>query len=479
MLWEQCHGSSSLHAHLDCANGASGDALLSACVDAASDNDSMAKDLVHRIESSVKATFESLEAGASSFGIEYVLKIGSIVLIQKVNVRDHYSGIGSDGSTECPRLFTYAEIYNAITFTSSLPDWVLRKALKANRLLAEAIAKVERIDSLMDAEISTQSIVQILGTLLCLHSIGVTSVSYNPIPLGSAESGSGSEPSLCSQALIMELLLGMATCPNTTGSADSTLSTPAGIAILRALTEQQPHSHSKQIPMVLRKIGAGRASAEENTAGIVRILVGEPISRTMSVSDDEPTPSPINESHLCRNTLESDLWVSDSLTHMETNLDDTTGETLGHVIELLLQNGAMDAWVTPIVMKKGRPANTLHCLCLAGGSDENHDATARKVLELIFRHTSTLGVRIYADLGRAKLRRSFVQVQTPYTETKREGIVDVKVGTFKNGDLISVKAEFDHCKEISVETGVPLNLISGYAVQKVFESYETKNNSDS
>ena len=326
---------------------------------------------------------------------------------------------------------------------------------------AEAIAKVQFIGSMMDANIATESIVQILGTLLCLYSIGVSSVSFNPIPLGN-----GSRPSL-SQALIMKLLVGMDTCPNTTGSTDSTLSTPAGIAILRALTEQ-PHSH-QQIPMVLRKTGVG--ASEVNTAGIVHILVGEPISKT---SDE--TATSIKGSYVRRNTFQSDLWISDSLTQMETNLDDTTGETLGHVIELLLQSGAMDAWVTPIVMKKGRPANTLHCLCLAGS--ESHDETARKLVELIFRHTTTLGVRIYADLGRAKLRRSFVQVQTPYTETKREGVVDVKVGTFKNGDLISVKAEFDHCKEISLETGVPLKLISGYAVQKVLQSYETKNSSD-
>ena len=456
-MWEQSH--ESLHAHLDCV-GVSGDAFLSACVDAVSDDDSMAKNLVQKIESCIKDTLRGLGDADSSFGIEYVLKIGE-VLMPMVKVGDS-SRSGSDGSTECPRLYSYVNISNTITSTSSLPDWVQQRAQKAFKLLAEAIAKVQRIGSMMDAKIAIESIVQILGTFLCLYSIGVSSVSFNPIPLGN-----GSRPSL-SQALIMELLVGMDTCPNITGSTDSTLSTPAGIAILRALTEQ---AHSRQqIPMVLRKIGVG--GSDENTAGIVRILVGEPISKT----SDEMAPS-INESYVRRNTFESDLWISDSLTHMETNLDDTTGETLGHVIELLLQNGAMDAWVTPIVMKKGRPANTLHCLCLAGR--ENHDENARKLLELIFRHTTTLGVRIYADLGRAKLRRSFVQVQTPYTETKREGIVDVKLGTFKNGDLISVKAEFDHCKEISLETGVPLKLISGYAVQKVLQSYETKNNSDS
>ena len=61
--------------------------------------------------------------------------------------------------------------------------------------------------------------------------------------------------------------------------------------------------------------------------------------------------------------IEPQLWLMDQVTHMEANLDDTTGEILAHAIELLLKHGAVDAWASPIVMKKGRPAHTLHCLC--------------------------------------------------------------------------------------------------------------------
>ena len=92
--WEQAH--ESLHAHLDCV-GVSGDALLSACVDAVSDDDSMAKNLVKKIESCIKDTLGGLGDADSSFGLEYVLKI-SEVLIPVVKV-GYSSGSGSDGST--------------------------------------------------------------------------------------------------------------------------------------------------------------------------------------------------------------------------------------------------------------------------------------------------------------------------------------------------------------------------------------------
>ena len=88
----------------------------------------------------------------------------------------------------------------------------------------------------------------------------------------------------------------------------------------------------------------------------------------------------------------------------------------------------------------------------------------KALLELIFRHTTTLGVRIYRDLPRAKLCRSMMTVQTPYQDTTRKGMVDIKVSKFKTGEIVSTKAEFDHCIEISKETGVPLKRVAESAI---------------
>ena len=167
----------------------------------------------------------------------------------------------------------------------------------------------------------------------------------------------------------------------------------------------------------------------------------------------------------------SDLWMNDTIIHMETNLDDTTGESLAFVISLLLDSGAIDAFVTPIVMKKGRPAHTLHCLCKDETSDGS--ATVKRLLELIFRHTTTLGIRIYNDMTRAKLRRSMVTVQTPFHNTARKGKVDVKVSSFKTGEVIAAKAEFDHCMEIAMETGTPLSSVSDQALTVVRKQFRS------
>jgi len=152
----------------------------------------------------------------------------------------------------------------------------------------------------------------------------------------------------------------------------------------------------------------------------------------------------------------SSLWVSDSVTQLECNLDDTTGELFGHVIELLMEVGAVDAWASPIVMKKGRPAHTLHCLCMPD--------VESKLLEVMFRHTTTLGIRIYRDIPRAKLCRSFQTVQTPYRDNSLDGKVQVKVSSFVTGEIISAKPEFDDCRLISKSSGIPIKMVSETAL---------------
>jgi uncharacterized protein (DUF111 family) len=149
-------------------------------------------------------------------------------------------------------------------------------------------------------------------------------------------------------------------------------------------------------------------------------------------------------------------WDIDTLTHLEANIDDATPELLAHTIDLLLQNGAIDAWINPIVMKKGRPAHTLNCICRSENSTDGEN----ELLEIIFRHTTTLGIRIHRNILRAALKRRFVSVQLPYSNNSRSGKVDVKISSFKDGEVTSVKAEFDQCKIVSTESNVPLKLVA-------------------
>ena len=83
--------------------------------------------------------------------------------------------------------------------------------------------------------------------------------------------------------------------------------------------------------------------------------------------------------------IESTKWDMNTLTHLEANIDDATPELLADTIDLLLQNGAVVAWIKPIVMKKGRPAHQLNCICRSDTSS-NGESIENRLLEVIFRH---------------------------------------------------------------------------------------------
>lgn len=125
---------------------------------------------------------------------------------------------------------------------------------------------------------------------------------------------------------------------------------------------------------------------------------------------------------------------------LAVNLDDVTGELLGDAIATLMQRGALDAWATPITMKKGRPGVTLSVLA----DEAKRDTFAKLILEC----TGSFGVR-YRPWDRVVLDRQWVEVQT------RLGEVTLKVGSLA-GDVITVKPEHDTVKTLAESAGVSL-----------------------
>jgi len=125
---------------------------------------------------------------------------------------------------------------------------------------------------------------------------------------------------------------------------------------------------------------------------------------------------------------------------LSTNLDDATGEIVGHAIDALLADGALDAWATPMVMKKGRPGVTLSLL----GREEDADRLARRVIDL----TGTFGVRRRA-WERVVVERRAERVETEY------GPIAVKVGEL-DGRVVVCKAEFDAVVAAAERHGAPV-----------------------
>jgi uncharacterized protein (DUF111 family) len=124
---------------------------------------------------------------------------------------------------------------------------------------------------------------------------------------------------------------------------------------------------------------------------------------------------------------------------LATNVDDLNPEMYGYVLERLLDAGAQDAWLTPIVMKKGRPAVTVSVLC-AGAAEPG-------LRRILFRETGTLGVRS-TPVSKVALDREWLKVETS------AGPVAVKVGLL-DGHLVTVAPEFEDCARAAREHGVP------------------------
>jgi uncharacterized protein (DUF111 family) len=136
-------------------------------------------------------------------------------------------------------------------------------------------------------------------------------------------------------------------------------------------------------------------------------------------------------------------YETDTVTRLETNLDDCTPEILGAAMEKLFAAGALDVWFTPIQMKKHRPATMLSVLC--------EPANADALSEVIFGETTAFGLR--RDLvTRLKLERRFETVTT------KHGEVTVKLG-LKGGVVVQVAPEFESCRALAERTGAALKTI--------------------
>ena len=461
-----------LKAHVDCSNGVNSTTLLAACLDASEENSvSNANSIDKALEGLYKEIFGEPD-------LDHSLPTSKTIVIP-----NETKGICL-GLHPRSRTITLHHIFDAYmtqeTSTSPLmtadlltiPAWVEHIASLVFGEITDAICDDMRgkpKTTEQDLEEAHHYIFQVYAMLLCLDSMGIREVTCSPLPMIFSSSSMFSDGDAVSI-----LQKGMEINPFKTVHFDdqstpptSIVSTAIGIAILKVLTGASSASKDRfrLTPMILEKHGFGIDDNDKN------VKVSIAIGRNKECDTENKSTTEIFDlsGQSTSSTMpESTLFHSDHVAHLETNLDDISGESLAFAIELLLSHGAIDAWVTPIVMKKGRPAHTLHCLCKDNGLEEDANALD-KLLRLIFEHTSTLGVRIYRSISRKKLDRTMVTVTTPFDNTSRKGKVDIKVSSFKDGYVVRKKAEFDHCKEIAIETGVGVQEVARLAIQKYDE----------
>lgn len=313
----------------------------------------------------------------------------------------HHAGHTHRGLPEIEALLTHAAVSGTVRTT----------ALAVFRALAEAEAEIhgKTPETVHFHEVGAwDSVADIVGSCLALEQLGVTGVSCGPLPAGigtiHCAHGEMPNPAPATQAL----LSGMAV---TQTEEPFELVTPTGAALLRVWTRTLA-----PVPATAAVVRSAFGFGGRQLAGRPNVLR----ATLLSACDAACAVSPA--------AVSSDLLV------LETNLDDCNPEWIGAVTSGLSAQGALDVWCAPVLMKKGRPGTMLSVL-----TDAEH---ARMLSDLIFRSTTTFGIRSYA-VTRQALTRRFDRVSTPWGE------VPVKVGLLPDGEAVTGSPEYEACAALA------------------------------
>ena len=296
---------------------------------------------------------------------------------------------------------------------SGLSGAVKQRAVQIFTRLAEAEARVhnEPVDHVHFHEVGAlDAIVDVVGAAICFDALRIDRFICSPLHVGSGmiKMAHGQFP--IPPPAVAELLKGV---PFYASDIKGELLTPTGAAVITTVC-----SEYGPIPQMITEVtGYGAGTREyQDFPNVLRVMVGE--TAADGASDER-------------------LWM------LETNLDDASPQIIGHVMERVLELGALDCFFTPVQMKKNRPGVLLSALC---GREEKE-----AVMKLLFTETTTIGVRSY-EVSRRALARSVVQVETQY------GPIDVKVAHL-DGRVVNEMPEFEQCREAAAKASVPLKIV--------------------
>lgn len=297
----------------------------------------------------------------------------------------------------------------------SLPDGARDSALRIFARLAEAEGKVHGLpaDRVHFHEVGgVDSIIDIVGTSLALYYLEVDRVICSPVPPGRGTVNCRHGVLPVPAPATAELLKGI---PLASLDVEGELVTPTGAAIAATMARE----FGPLPEMKVESLGYGFGSKDFGIPNFLRVFIGEPAAEAYSYS-------------------------TEAVLVMETNIDDMNPEFMGHVLDRLFSYGALDAFISPAYMKKGRPGYLLTVLC--------HPPLKDTVLKVLFEETSTLGVR-WRQEQKSMLGRRISGVETPY------GTVRVKYALSGDGKILRAAPEYEDCKSIAREKGVPVREI--------------------
>jgi uncharacterized protein (TIGR00299 family) protein len=323
---------------------------------------------------------------------------------------------------------TLAEVLDIVA-RADLPESDRDKARQVFGRLAAAEAKVhgQAIEDVHLHDVgAVDSIVDVVGAVAGLRMLGVESLHCSALPLGSGEA-TGPHGTLPVPAPATLALLVSAGAPTRTLDGGE-LVTPTGAAIATTLaTFTRPD-------MTVDAAGYGAGSREiPGRPNVLRIIIGDA------------------STHLAARPM----------TLVETNIDDMTPETLAYAVEKLRAAGAADAWMTPVIMKKGRPGVVISAIC--------SDYIQEEIARLLLRETTTLGVRV-RPVERWEAERQVVEFQSSL------GPAAVKVKLLP-GEQPRVSPEYEPCRRLAELSGIAIGEVMAL-VQREGQEHVAENGPD-
>jgi len=393
--------------YVDAFAGASGDMLLGALLDAGVDADALRRHLATLPVSGYRIDVRrEVRHGLACTRAEVVLD---------GHAHHHHRGLSD---------------VEKILAAGRLPGRAAEQAGEIFRRLAEAEAAVHGStpEEVHFHEVgAVDAIVDIAGVCTCLALAGVDRVIASPLPMGSGYVHAAHGRLPVPAPAVVALMEGL---PTAECGEPGERTTPTGAAILVTLAE----AFGPMPPMVPKAIGYGAGARKgETMPNCLRVMIGH-----------ERATDPGNGGG-------DAAAVADSVWLLEANLDDATGETIGAAAEAVLAAGALDVWLIPVTMKKGRPGVVLACLA----DDDRREA----VENVVFRETTTFGIR-RQRVERSKLVREHVAVETAF------GTVRVKVGRRRasgGGEeraVVTASPEYEDCLHLAREAGVAVREVA-------------------
>jgi uncharacterized protein (TIGR00299 family) protein len=421
--------------YFDCFSGAAGDMVLAALLDAG-------------------LPLDRLEAALGSLGVGHALRVTRVLRagISATHVEVTGEDAHRDGHSahrhDHPHTHDYphthdhghshghshghdhghAHGHRSLKEIASLIDQsALSAAGKARavamfRRLAEAEAAIHdmSVDDVHLHEVGAlDSIIDIVGAVFALDWFGIDDIVASPLNVGggTVKIAHGTFPVPAPATL--RLLAGV---PVYTSGVMSELVTPTGALVVTSYAK----AYGPMPRMTIERIGYGAGTRDlGEVPNVLRVLIGE------QASNSEISPS------------------NGNVVKIECEIDDMSPQLFGPVTDRLFAAGALDVFLTAVMMKKGRPGTLLTVL--------GAPADRERLCDVVFRETTTIGVRI-ETVERETLTREWVDVQIA------GGTVRIKVAS-RRGEVLNVSPEFDDCVRVAAETGQPLKAVQAEAMR--------------